>query len=152
MLDTFRGLPVHVLVVHAVVVGVPLAAVLTALVAVLPRWRVRAWWVVGLDAVIVLLVLVARSSGHQLLARVGTTPAIKRHTDLGSRMIWFALALLLAAVLVAVWRKASAPLSAVLAGVAVAAALAATGWVAVTGEAGSSAVWKTIVANTNPAP
>lgn len=149
MLDTFRGLPVHVLVVHAVVVGVPVMSVVTAAVAFRPRWRVRwAWLVVLADVVIVGLVLVARLSGQQLLQRVGTSAAIRAHTELGNQMIWFALALLAAAVVVALVgrRPGALPLGAAV--LALVAALAATGWVIRTGEAGSSAVWKIIIANT----
>jgi hypothetical protein len=149
VLDTFRGLPVHVLVVHAVVVGVPLMSLVTAVVAFTPRWRARlGWLVVVADGLVAALVLVARLSGQRLLQRIGTSDAIRAHTNLGNQMIWFALALLAAAVLVALvaGRRGALPTGAAV--IALVAALAATGWVIRTGEAGSSAVWKTIIANT----
>ena len=36
--DTVLGLPVHALVVHGVVVLLPLMAIITAVVACVPRW------------------------------------------------------------------------------------------------------------------
>ncbi|WP_426561870.1 DUF2231 domain-containing protein [Angustibacter sp. McL0619] len=151
MFDTFRGLPVHVLVVHAVVVLTPLMAVLTALVAWLPRWRAKvAWLVVVGNVVVVVLVKVAQLSGNQLLGRIGSSPAIEHHLKLGDQMLWFALAMLAASVLVALARNSSAPLPTAAAVIAVVASLAAIGWVIRTGEAGSNAVWKDIIANTNP--
>ncbi|GAA4346148.1 DUF2231 domain-containing protein [Angustibacter luteus] len=151
MFDTFRGLPVHILVIHAVVVLVPLMAVATVLVAWIPRWRAKAaWWVVVGNVGIVVLVKVAQLSGNKLLERVGSTPAIEHHLKLGDQMLWFALGLLLASVLVALARNANAPVPTVVAVLAVVGAVAATGWVIRTGEAGSNAVWHDIVTNTTP--
>jgi len=49
-LDTFRGLPVHALVLHLTVVAVPLMAVVTAALPWRRSWRRRfAWPVVVLD-------------------------------------------------------------------------------------------------------
>ncbi|MGK5738213.1 DUF2231 domain-containing protein [Micromonospora sp. URMC 103] len=52
MFEQILGLPVHVLVVHAVVVFVPLLALLGVAYVVLPRWRARLDWAVGILAVI----------------------------------------------------------------------------------------------------
>ena len=41
MLDEFQGLPTHILLVHAVIVLVPIAALLTVLSAVWPAARRR---------------------------------------------------------------------------------------------------------------
>jgi hypothetical protein len=148
-LDTFRGLPVHVLVVHAVVVLTPLMAVATVLVAWLPRWRAKAAWLVVVgNAGVVVLVKVAQLSGNHLLERIGSSPAIEHHLKLGDQLLWFALAMLAASVLVALARNASAPYPTAAAVIAVIASVAAIGWVIRTGEAGSSAVWSDIIANT----
>ena len=65
--DTVLGLPVHALVVHGVVVLLPLMAIVTAVVACVPRWRARAAWpVVVVDAGMVAMTLVARQSGEAL--------------------------------------------------------------------------------------
>ena len=48
MFDTITGLPLHPLVIHGVVVGVPLMAIITILVAVRKNLRERfSWWVAG---------------------------------------------------------------------------------------------------------
>ena len=39
MFDTFAGLPLHPLVIHAVVVGIPLMAIITIVVAVRKNLR-----------------------------------------------------------------------------------------------------------------
>ena len=75
MLDTVLGLPVHAIAVHAAVVLVPLMAVLTVLVAVLRRWRVRAAWPVVAGNVLVLVALVRRRSGG-LVAGVGVLAVV----------------------------------------------------------------------------
>ncbi len=151
MFDTFRGLPVHILIVHAVVIGVPLMALVTTVVAFVPRWRARwAWPVAVLDGGLFVVALVAKRSGQALLSRIGTTPDIQRHVNLGNVMPWFVLALLVVAVVVALTRAASGPVPMAAAVLALIASLAATGWVVRTGEAGSAAVWKVIIANTTP--
>ncbi|GAB3599065.1 hypothetical protein GCM10027446_30520 [Angustibacter peucedani] len=151
MLDTFRGLPVHVLVIHAVVIGVPLMALVTTVVAFVPRWRARlAWPVAVVDALLVGVTFVAKESGEKLLDRIGSSPAVDRHVELGDKMLWFTIGLLVAAVLVALVRNLTGAVPVVVGVLVLAASLAATGWVVRTGEAGSDAVWKDVVANTTP--
>ncbi|MFD0485580.1 DUF2231 domain-containing protein [Kineococcus sp. GCM10028916] len=96
MLDTIDGLPVHPLVVHAVVVLLPLAVLGTILVAVLPRWRVRYGGLNALVAVIATaLCPIATSSGEALEHRVGDPGA---HAGLGDQLVWFALPMTLLAI------------------------------------------------------
>ena len=148
-LDTFRGLPVHVLALHLTVVAVPLAAVVTAAVPWRRSWRRRAAWpVVVLDALVLALVWVTRQSGEQLQRRLPPSPQINHHVDLGLTMIWFSLAVLVVAVLVALARNASGAPVAVVGVLSVAAAVASVVWVIRVGESGSAAVWKDIVAST----
>ena len=67
MFDTITGLPLHPLVIHGVVVGVPLMAVVTILVAVRRNLRERySWWVAGANSLLFLLTLVAKESGEAL--------------------------------------------------------------------------------------
>jgi hypothetical protein len=147
--DTFRGLPVHVLALHLTVVAVPLAAVVTAAVPWRGSWRRRAAWpVVVLDALVLALVWVTRQSGEQLQRRLPPNPQINHHVDLGLTMIWFSLAVLVVAVLVALARKASGPPVAVVGVLSLVAAVASVVWVIRVGESGSAAVWKDIVAST----
>lgn len=99
MLDTIDGLPVHPLVVHAVVVLLPLAVLGTILVAVLPRWRARYGGLNALVAVIATaLCPIATSSGEALEHRVGDPGA---HAELGDQLVWFALPMTLLAI--ALW-------------------------------------------------
>ena len=97
MFDLFNGLPVHPLVVHAVVALLPMAVLGTIAIAVVPRWRRRfGVLVLGITAAAVVAIPVATESGEALEQRVGDPG---QHAELGDQLIWFALPLL---VLVAV--------------------------------------------------
>ncbi len=92
MFDLINGIPVHPLVVHAVVVLLPMAIVGTIAIAVVPRWRTPYGpLVVGIALVATVLVPVATSSGEELEKRVGVPG---NHAELGDQLIWFALPLL----------------------------------------------------------
>src|SRR5476651_301266 len=105
MFNTFQGLPLHALVVHATVVLVPLMCLLTVLVAVRPALRVKyAWWTFGGNLLAVALVFVTERSGLDFKASLGVgfaNPLINRHEQLGKQLIWFVLALAAAALIVA---------------------------------------------------
>jgi hypothetical protein len=90
--DLFNGLPVHALVVHAVVVLLPLACLGTIAIAVRPSWR-RTYGVlvVWCAAAATVLIPVATSSGEELEHRVGNPG---EHAELGDQLIWFAIPLL----------------------------------------------------------
>ena len=92
MFDLVNGLPVHPLVVHAVVVLLPLACIGTIALALRPRWRGRyGVLVVGCATVATVLLPVATSSGEALEEHVGSPG---EHAELGDQLIWFALPLL----------------------------------------------------------
>ena len=92
MFDLINGLPVHALVVHAVVVLLPLACLGTIAIAVRPAWRERyGVLVVGCAAVATALIPVATSSGEALEERVGRPG---EHAEMGDQLIWFAIPLL----------------------------------------------------------
>ena len=92
MFDLIAGLPLHPLVVHAVVVLLPLAAAGTLAVAVVPAWRRRFGVLVALLATAATaLVPVATRSGEALMRRVG--PPAGDHSTLGGQLLWFALPL-----------------------------------------------------------
>jgi hypothetical protein len=149
MFDTFRGLPVHALVVHAVVVLVPLAAFGLILVAVRPSWRRAYAPVVALLATAgLVLVPVATRSGHRLKERLNAggivARQIKDHQDMGSLLIWPTLVMWILAVALVVLdrrRGGSTRLTTLVAGLAVLSALATIAQVAIVGELGSRAVW-----------
>ncbi|MGL5857945.1 MAG: DUF2231 domain-containing protein [Angustibacter sp.] len=149
MFDTINGLPVHALVVHAVVVLLPLAALGTLALAVRPVWRERyGLLLLGITAAATVLVPVASSSGEELAKRVGDPG---RHADLGDQLLWFALPLLvLVAALVLLPRGRSAGHGAitVVAVLAAAAAVATMVQVYRVGDSGAEAVWGDIVTST----
>lgn len=149
MFDTISGLPVHVLVVHAVVVLLPLMSVVTVAVAVRRRWRVAAPWVVLADAAVVGLAFVAKESGEVLQERLSQfSPGVaQQHSEYGAYVPYFAIGLLVAAVLVWLTSR-SARLVPVAVVVAVLTGVGALGWTYLTGESGARAVWGETVANT----
>jgi hypothetical protein len=149
MFDTIAGLPVHVLVVHAVVVLLPLMAIGTAAVAVRRRWRSAAPFVVLVDAVVVALAYAAKESGEVLQKRLGQfAPNVAEdHGKHGDLVPYFALALLVAAVLVWLTSR-SARLVPVAVAVALITGVGALWWTYLTGESGARAVWGETVANT----
>jgi hypothetical protein len=150
--DTFTGLPVHALVVHAVVVLLPLTAAGAIAIALVPRWSVRFGVLVPLLALASTVAsVVAQESGEQLAQRVGL-PEV--HSQLGMGVKWCAGALLV--VTTALWwadRRRTGPRSTgvkLLAGSVVIVALVATAWVVRTGDSGARAVWEPVMSSTSP--
>lgn len=143
MFDLVNGLPIHPLVVHAVVVLLPLACLGTLAVAVRPAWRSRYAHLVAAAALLsTVLIPVATSSGEALEKHVGDPG---KHAALGDQLIWFAVPLLVVSVLM-VWldrRGARTPRTAMRAVsvLAVVAALAAGVQVYRVGDSGARAAW-----------
>ncbi len=147
MLDLVNGLPLHPLVVHAVVVLLPLAILGTIAIAVRPRWR-RPYGplVIAAAAVSALLIPVATSSGEALERHVGDPG---KHAQLGDQLIWFAIPLLLLDIaLVVLDRRGSASARhggsrtlVTVAVLSVVAALAAGVQVYRVGDSGARAAW-----------
>src|SRR5687767_15917313 len=86
---TIDGIPLHPLLVHAVVVLLPLAALSSVAIALVPSWRRKyAWPVLGVTLAGVAAVPVAKQAGEELMAtlesRVGPNPAIQTHADFGT--------------------------------------------------------------------
>lgn len=101
MPETVNGLPVHVLLVHAVVVLVPLCALLLVLAALSPRLRVRLGGALPLlAAACLVLVPVTTHAGALLEHRVGNGGLVARHAHLGRQLLPWAAALLAASLLV----------------------------------------------------
>jgi len=149
IVDTFNGLPLHVLVVHATVILTPVAA-LSALALLLPSWRTRLRWpVAGVVLTAWLLVWLARASGAALatsiadqLSGTATGTAVAHHRLIADRLNYALFALLVVVVLVAlVMPRLSRTLSTVAAMAVAVMALVVLGLVAQTGEAGSRAAW-----------
>lgn len=98
MFDKIGSLPLHPLVIHAVVVGIPLAALLAFLFA-FPKTRAWARWplaivVVGAAAV----TFVARQSGLAFEAALGIKPGnpvgdlILKHSQLANQLFYIMIA------------------------------------------------------------
>ncbi len=156
MFDNLGNLPLHPLVVHAAVVGIPLAALLAFLFA-FPKTREWARWplaitVVGATAV----AFVARQSGLAFEAALGIKPGnpvgdlILRHSLLANQlfyiMIGFSVISLLNVFLVSKptadgAAKQSAVLRIGLPILLVVAAVVALGWIVRVGDLGARAVW-----------
>ncbi len=99
MPESVFGLPVHPLVVHATVVLVPLTALALLLAVLVPRFRAWAGWLpLGLALLSPLLALSSTTSGENLEQRLGESPLIERHAELGEMLIWWCLGMLVAAV------------------------------------------------------
>lgn len=161
-MTTIDGIPLHPLVVHAVVVLLPLAALGAVVIAVRRSWRRT----LGIPVLLVALagvaaVPMATATGGQLwMALGGQNPLVGVHAQRAATLLPFAvgfLVLLAAAVLteLATARAEAGSHSAVAtatrtrltAGLAVLAALAGlvvAGLVVWIGHAGSSAVWQGI--------
>lgn len=92
MFDLINGIPVHPLVVHAVVVLLPLGIVGTVAIVARPAWRSRyGTLVLALTAAAAALIPIATSSGESLEHRVGDPG---QHARLGDQLIWYAVPLL----------------------------------------------------------
>lgn len=147
--DLVSGLPVHALVVHAVVVVLPLAALGTIALALRPAWRQRYGGLVALAAVGgTALVPVATRSGEALAERVGEPG---QHAELGETVLWFAIPL--AVLALALWLLERRPSSDAtsgpsplvrhgVAGLAALVAVALTVQVVRTGDSGARVVWE----------
>lgn len=93
VLDTIGGIPLHPLIVHAVVVLVPLASLLLLLAAVSPRIRHWAGLLTPILATVALATVPpATQSGESLERRVEGSPTLEEHTELGDSLVYFMLA------------------------------------------------------------
>lgn len=149
MFDTVLGLPVHVLVVHVVVVLVPLASLGLVAVALRPSWRRPYGPVVALLATAGLAAVpVAVLSGRRLRERIPAQGVVEeqivRHQQWANFVVYptAAMWLLALAVVYLDRRRVVGRGMTAVSVLAVLAAVAATAQVVVTGHLGSTAVWK----------
>jgi hypothetical protein len=108
---TVDGIPAHPLVVHAVVVLLPLAAVGTLLVVARPAWRRQLGvWVLLLALGGVAAVPIAAQTGEQLEHAIGGSELIAIHEERADTLLIPAVIfLLLLAATVLAGRRADAP-------------------------------------------
>ena len=109
MFDYIFGLPMHALIVHAVVVLVPLSALVAIAFAVRPEWRHVLRWPVAIGGVVSgVTAFVAAESGEQLQRRVLAVRASTTDLDLLSELVeWGDRAKLLCLVFMALSLAAS---------------------------------------------
>ena len=151
-LDRLFGLPAHPLVVHAAVVLLPLAALVTFVCAAVPRAR-RAYGPValGLALVATVSVALAQSSGEELVRKVDETRLVEEHEERGERVLPWAIAVTIVAAMVTaaplLTRHLSLTGGRVTAVVVVLALLAGTGaiWTIIeVGHSGAKATWNEV--------
>jgi Predicted membrane protein (DUF2231) len=144
-------LPTHILVIHLVVVGIPVAALATIAMAVRPQWRTGriGLAIVVVDALAVVGTYIARISGEQFFNHnpgFKTLKQIVDHKNLGMTLIWYIVGLLVAAVLLVLAEKYERPpLTTVFAIIATAAAVAAVVQTVRVGDAGARATWSAFI-------
>jgi len=94
MFERFGDLPLHVLVIHAAVVVLPLAALVGIAFAVVPRWRWLLRWpalLLGLGTLV--LAYVAKESGEAFVAANNAlAQVVKVHQERGNLLFWYSLA------------------------------------------------------------
>jgi hypothetical protein len=103
---SINGLPLHPLVVHAVVVLSPLAALLGIAYAVRPGWRWALRWVLVLVTLgAALSAFVASKAGDSLMAARGLhqLPTVRAHENAGHLLTLLLLVDLLVVALAAWW-------------------------------------------------
>jgi len=100
-MTTIDGLPAHVLLVHAVVVLVPLAALLIVLVTTWPAARARLTLPAAVTAVVALIcVPLTTSAGEWLEHQLPRTALLRAHTALGDTLLPWVIGLAVVAVAV----------------------------------------------------
>jgi hypothetical protein len=103
VLHKINGLPAHILLVHAVVILVPLAALMLVASAVWPAARAKLGFLTPAVALVALiLVPITTSAGHWFKDHIGFTNAdLEHHAALGGELIWWVIPLFVLAA--AVW-------------------------------------------------
>lgn len=143
-----NGLPLHPLLVHAAVVFTPLAALTALVYALVTRWREKLRWpMVVLAVVATLAVVAAFLSGKSFLDSIpalAERPIVRTHEERAELLLWLTLGFG-AVALVSGWLHArSGPVGLGLRALLAVAAAAVLVQVALTGDAGSRAVWGAI--------
>src|SRR5688500_17811823 len=103
-MNTIAGIPAHALLVHGVVALAPLTALLLILDAFWPATRRRlVWLALALAVAVAVLTPVTSSAGQWLYDRESEhRPILELHQERGEWMLYFAVGLLLVAILQAV--------------------------------------------------
>ncbi len=145
-MTSINGLPAHILLVHVVVIILPLTAGLAILGSIWPAAQRKSTFLTPIGALIGLIAVPLTTQAGQMLAAKfpSATPALERHMTLGGRVLPFAIALFVVTAAQWAYFQFGSPrrwLTIVIAVVVVVVAGLTAAMVAVTGEAGSRAVW-----------
>jgi len=146
---TVNGLPAHILLNHFVVVLGPLSAILAILCAPWPAARRRLiWLVLVLSVGTLILTPLTTNSGAWLVGKVGASPPVKIHEELGETLIYMVAALVATVVLLTAvhirqtrGRAVQFGLHAVIGVLVIAAAVATLVQTYRVGESGARAAW-----------
>ena len=149
-MTTIAGIPAHALLVHAIVVFVPLVALLEILCGFWPAARRRlVWLVVALAALTLVLTPITTEAGEWLLQQGGPPrPILLEHAERGDWMIYFSVALLVVAIGLAVLhvletqsKTPSKVVTGLVAVIALVVGVSSVVTVVRIGDAGAQAVW-----------
>ena len=157
------GLPAHILLVHAVVVFVPLAALMLVASATWPAARAKLGFLTPAVALVALvLVPITTNAGHWLQNHLHndfghTDPRIVQHAHLGGQLLWWVIPLFVVSAGLwvigrrynLVWRAADGAderalpvwVTGLIAVVATGVAVGTIIWVVRIGESGSRSIW-----------
>ncbi|HEY8455718.1 MAG TPA: DUF2231 domain-containing protein [Actinopolymorphaceae bacterium] len=154
MFDEIAGLPMHALVIHAVVAFVPLVVLIALGYAIVPRWRWLLRWPLLVGSAFCLVTgFVAKLSGEALFERLGEPEFVAEHADRGTLLVWVLLAFFVVSLLAALFLSGPNPIRShqrsngpallrlAVTVLLIAAALSAGVQVVLTGDAGARAVW-----------
>jgi hypothetical protein len=102
-----NGLPLHPLLVHAVIALVPITALAVVLHALWPAARRRLGIVTPLAGLALLVAVpITVAAGEDLQRQVGPIPAVDRHAALGHMLLPWAIALFVLAAAEWAWFRA----------------------------------------------
>lgn len=154
-MSTVNGLPAHILLNHFVVVLGPLAAILAILCALWPAARRRLiWLVLSLGVITLALTPLTTNSGGWLRDKLGPSPAIKSHQELGETLIYMVAALVATVIVLAAvhirearGRAVKFALHAVVGLLVIAAAVATLVQSYRVGESGARAAWANVTSS-----
>jgi uncharacterized membrane protein len=149
---TVNGLPAHILLNHFIVVLGPLTAILAILCALWPAARRRLiWLILVLSVVTLILTPLTTNSGTWLVGKVGASPPVKAHQELGETLIYMVAALAATVVLLTAvhirqtrGRPLQFGLQAAVGVLVIAAAVATLVQTYRVGESGARAAWATV--------
>jgi hypothetical protein len=148
--DVINGLPAHVLLVHFMVVLAPLTALLEIVSGLWRAARRRLVWLVLILAIVTTALTPITTDAGQWLynLRRNPSPLLREHADRGGWMIYFSVAMLVVAVVLAVLHvlerrsdKRRVAVNIVVAILALAVGISSMIQIYRIGDAGSQSVW-----------